>query len=190
MRTFYDRRAENEKVRARLHLDRRFYDRLPKLEPLGYDQKEVEELIAWALVFGYIAQQDGKLYWSVREVGSNMLPKYDTEWEPLLQDLLPTTWTRRLLKKASSDVLLGDSRQALFAELTRDNSRLNTLRNVQAQVEQEVDLQTLIERVDECIDQLHQRIESARTPAEAKPLEEDMHALERYQERLSQRLKW
>jgi len=190
MRTFYDRRAENEKVRARLHLDRRFYDRLPKLEPLGYDQKEVEELVAWALVFGYIAQQDGKFYWSVREVGSNMLPKYDTEWEPLLQDLLPTTWTRRLLKKASSDVLLGDSRQALFAELTRDNSRLNTLRNVQAQVEQEVDLQTLIERVDECIDQLHQRIESATTPAEAKPLEEDMHALERYHERLSQRLKW
>ncbi len=190
MRTFYYRRAEDEKVRARLHLDKRFYELLPRLEPLGYDQEEVDELIAWALVFGYIAQQDGNFFWSVKQSGQHTTPRFVTQWQPLLQDLLPEAWTKRLLQRPSKDEFLGSDRQALFKEMTRDKSRLDVLRATREQVEKVVDLRTLTERLEECVDQLHELANNAPTRREAEPLERDMRALERYHNHLQQRLEW
>lgn len=189
MRTFYERRAKDAIVRTRLHVDQRFHDRLPRLEPPKYREEELQELVAWAVAFGYIAQQKDAYYWSVTQYKGKHVPRYTTEWPLALKDVLPADWTKHLLRRADKKDLLGNNRKAVLQALVLKEEYIGELKAARAQVVDALGLETVMAELEEYMQTLIERNNEARTEQEKERYpQEDIDALGRYLNELDARL--
>jgi hypothetical protein len=149
MRTCYERRIADDDVRARLHADKRFFDRLPLLEPVEQEQ-EHKVLWSWALAYGYIALKGDTFYYSVQRWRDHLLPKYKTEWQIALQQQLPSEWQRRLLKHVEHESeALGSDWEVAQRKILHDKGKVEELKQAQQQLHQLLGRQSILQQMEE-----------------------------------------
>jgi len=149
MRTCYERRIANDDVRARLHVDKRFFDRLPLLEPVEQEQ-EHKVLWSWALAYGYIALKGDTFYYSVQRWRDYLIPQYKTEWQIALQQQLPSEWQRRLLKHVERESeALGSDWEVAQRKILHDKGKVEELKRAQQQLHQLLGRQSILQQMEE-----------------------------------------
>ena len=149
MRTCYERRIANDDVRARLHVDKRFFDRVPMLEPPEPNDEE-KRLCSWALAYGYIAWKGNTYYYSVEKWQDHLIPKYETEWQIALQQQLPSEWQRRLLKHVERESeALGSDWEVAQRKILHDKGKVEELKRAQQQLHQLLGRQSILQQMEE-----------------------------------------
>jgi hypothetical protein len=149
MRTCYERRIADDDVRARLHADKRFFGRLPLLEPVEQEQ-EHKVLWSWALAYGYIALKGDTFYYSVQRWRDYLIPQYKTEWQIALQQQLPSEWQRRLLKHVERESeALGSDWEVAQRKILHDKGKVEELKRAQQQLHQLLGRQSILQQMEE-----------------------------------------
>ncbi len=185
---FYERRAANEQVRHRLHVDKRFFDTLPKLHPVHQTDEEVE-LWAWGVAFGYIAQRGGKYYLSVhRGRRGEFMPKYSSEWPLLITEHLPSDWQKRVLKHPDGEDLLHGGRQQAMEKFSSNEQQKQLLREVRAQVEKQLTLTRELDLLEEYHTRLTGVVNQEENEQVRKQLRKELDAIHQYMLCLEARL--
>ncbi|MCL6475367.1 MAG: hypothetical protein K6U75_09990 [Firmicutes bacterium] len=149
MRTCYERRITKDGVRARLHVDKRFFDRLPLLEPVEQEE-EHKVLWSWALAYGYIALRGNTFYYNVQRWQDHLIPKYKSEWQIALQEKLPSEWQKRLVKHIEQESeVLGSDWKVAYRKILHDKGKVEELKRAQQQLHQLLGRQSILQQMEE-----------------------------------------
>ncbi|MCW5935240.1 MAG: hypothetical protein KIT45_13245 [Fimbriimonadia bacterium] len=109
MRLFYEEKSSDAAIRARLHIDKRFIGRIPKLHP--EEHGEALGLFAWGVAYGYIAKDGNFYYLGINESENAVTPKYQTDWSPSIFDLMDSSWQGAPQKKRDKADQLAQGRE-------------------------------------------------------------------------------
>lgn len=184
MRHFYQRRVQDPKVKARLHLDKRFYGKIPLLHPADM-QPTIEELWSWAVAYGYIVQQGEVYYIGVYETPSgDIVPKYETEWQIALTANLPSEWKDWCQKRALSEDRLGDTREAAYRAFLAEREHLDNLASARTKLEKMLGRENIAAQLEEYTKNLLRFINDTESEEHRKLLNTELEALNRYIKRL------
>ncbi|MGC8783219.1 MAG: hypothetical protein ACP5RN_02370, partial [Armatimonadota bacterium] len=184
MRHFYKRRVEDPKVKLRLHLDKRFYGKIPALHPADM-QPMFEELWSWAVAYGYVVLQDEAYYMAVYiSPSGDTVPKYETAWPIALTAKLPSEWKDWCQKRALSEDRLGDSRESAYRALLAKREHLDNLASARAQLEKVLGREKIAAQLEEYIKELLKVINDTDSEEQRRLLNMEMNALIRYIKRL------
>ncbi len=180
MRHFYQRRIADPKVKARLHLDKRFFDNLPPLHPVE-NQHHADELWSWAVAYGYIALQGDSYYIGIHETTSGeLVPKYETEWQIALTDKLPPQWGKWRQKRPLHKDKLGDGREAAYKAFLFSQEYQKLADAARVKLEKQVGRNTIAMHLGEYIEQLVAVVNAEPSERRRERLNEEMEALRRY----------
>lgn len=186
MRHFYQRRASDPKVKARLHLDRRFFNQIPFLHP-AENWHQAEELWSWAVAYGYIVQQGETYYIGVHQTSSGeLVPKYETEWEIALTEKLPRQWKKWRQKRALSEDTLGNDRESAYRAFSFNQQHQGLLFSARERLERLVSRETLAKHLEEYAEHLVGVINSTTSETRRQQLDGELKAINRYIEQLRQ----
>ncbi|GIV17457.1 MAG: hypothetical protein KatS3mg022_2892 [Armatimonadota bacterium] len=184
MRHFYQRRIADPKVKARLHLDKRFFDKLPPLHPVE-NQHHVDELWSWAAAYGYIAIHGDSYYIGIHETTSGeLVPKYETEWQIALTDKLPPQWGKWRQKRPLHKDKLGDGREAAYKAFRFSQEHQKRADAARVQLEKWAGRNTIAMHLEEYIEQLVAVVNAEPSERLRERLNEEMEALRRYIQQL------
>lgn len=184
MRHFYQRRMEDENVRARLHLDKRFLTTLPPLHPDG-NQSEVECLWSWAVAYGYVAVQNEGYYTSLQESPSgDLIPKYKTEWQIALVGRLPEEWKQLRQDRPLNADRLGSSRKAAHNAFLSDRQLRSRTEKARKQVEKVLGRKNIADDLEEYAKQLIAVINATDEDELRELLNVELQAINRYIKKL------
>jgi hypothetical protein len=149
MRACYERRITKDGVRARLHVDKHFLDKLPLLEPVEQEREHMV-LWSWALAYGYIALKGDTFYYSVQKWRDHLIPKYKSEWQITLQEQLPSEWQRRLLKHIEHESeALGSDWRVARRNMLHDKNKIETLKQAQQQLIQQQGQKVILQQMED-----------------------------------------
>ncbi len=184
MRHFYQRRVEDPKVKARLHLDKRFYSKIPLLHPADV-QPTIDELWSWAVAYGYIVLQGNTYYVAAYTTPSgDIVPKYDTEWQIALTANLPSEWADWRQKRALSEDRLGNNREDAYRAFLVERKHLDNLAAARAKMEKTLGRENIAAQLEEYTKKLPKVINDTDSEEQRKLLNMEMDALTRYIKRL------
>lgn len=164
MQQRYEEKLRQARVRDQLHLDQRFLDALPRLEPGS--EEEALQLFAWGLAYGFIARR-GEFYYagsrtSRRGGAARELPKYLSDG-PTVEDLLPLEWQggENRLKKGDTDDLLAQGRAEALGAFSRNSDRVRQIEDLRKAFLEEFGTQTVIGHLEEYLNRLDALIAQA-----------------------------
>jgi len=147
MRTSYMRRMEDSTVRLRLHVDKRFCDRIPMLEPLN---KEQNILWSWAVAYGYVALKGNTFHYGIQRWRDSLVPRYTSEWQISLQNQLPADWQQLLKADVVKDKdRLGNEWQVAKRRVLYDKNKVAELRRAQQHLLQRLGRAEVVRQLEE-----------------------------------------
>lgn len=185
MQHFYQRRIADPGVKTRLHIDKRFFGKIPPLHPTQ-KQPQLEELWSWAVAYGYVAFQREAYYIGVMETTSKeLVPKYETEWQIALSSHLPPEWKKwRRQHPLLPEDSLGDDRESAYQFFLCTLKHQERIREARSQLERLLGRETIVQQMEEYVEKLLEVIKSTRSEAHGRMLEQELEALKRYIVRL------
>jgi hypothetical protein len=185
MQHFYQRRIADPGVKTRLHIDKRFFGKIPPLHPTQ-KQPQLEELWSWAVAYGYVAFQREAYYIGVMETTSKeLVPKYETEWQIALSSYLPLEWKKwRRQHPLLPEDSLGDDRESAYQFFLCTLKHQERIREARSQLERLLGRETIVQQMEEYVEKLLEVIKSTRSEAHGRMLEQELEALKRYIVRL------
>jgi hypothetical protein len=187
MQPKYEGKLREARVRDQLHLDKRFLNLLPRLEPES--AQEARLLFAWGLAYGFIARR-GEFYYSgvrtTRRGGAERpLPKYLSDG-PTIEDLLEADWQggEARQKKADTADLLAQGRADAVRAFCRNADRIRELEKLRAQFQEQFGAQTLIAHLEAYLDRLDEVIARTSSDALRAQYSEERELLDQHLDRL------
>lgn len=188
MRNFYERRAANEQVYHRLHVDKRFFTALPKIHPV-YRESDALELWAWGIAFGYIAQKGDRYYLNVQKhTQQTTIPKYSSDWPLLITEHLPSDWQKRVYQRYTKGDLLGIGRQQAMDAFCENKEQQRIIREVRQHIERKLTLARELDLLDDYSVRLVEMINSEPDHQVAEQLRRENEAIKSYMSRIEERL--
>lgn len=182
----YTQKSADHNVRMRLHVDKRFVGRIPRIHP--EQRAEAVGLFAWGLAYGYIAK-DGNFYYvgiDERKAGGQAVPtpKYQTDWEIAVIDLVDEAWRGSPQRNRDVADRLPQGRDNAIEAFANDNERLTRLLNVRQSYLAQWGKERAIRELNEYLTRLDARIRETKNEDMRDLLKWEKEALEGYMQRL------
>lgn len=182
----YTQKAADPSVRMRLHVDKRFTGRIPRIHPEQH--AEAVGLFAWGLAYGYIAK-DGNFYYlgiDEQQIGGQTVPtpKYQTDWEIALTDLVDKAWQGTPQQNRDVNDRLSQGRDNAIEAFANANEHLTRLLDVRQRYFAHWGKERVIRELTEYLTRLDTRIRETKSEETRDLLKGEKEALEGYIQRL------